>query len=174
MADYSFMKSGLGEGTGRLSEDEELAVLSILGVFVKEAMGHAVHYVHSAGRTAVQGRDILLALKYVACPSYAFMAKESILTDIQSMRQEFEEDEDGNDDGNDNDNDDDNDDGSDAEAYIDAEEGEDEEWTAACDADDDVVSRMNAASAEFDAWQPADDMSRITKRAIEKAERIYG
>ena len=143
-----------GRGDSGLLPSEQHAVRGILAIFTEEAVAHAARYAEDAGRSAVLPEDLILALKFVAVPSYGFMGRPDVQRRIM------------------------------AELLSDAESGDEEsseedeevpqEWTAAVsDNADDACNRMNAASEEFSAWQPTTVEGSVIKEAIIRAENMF-
>ena len=146
------LRSGLG-GPAPPDPQVVLAMQATLCVFCEAATRDAALYAEAAGRSVVTARDVAMGLKAQAVPSAAFWERPALvhefaehregLLDDMRREQEHEEEE---------------------------QEHEEEEvaWTRAPDGTA-IADRLHAAEAEFDEWNPTDQVELAVRRAICRA-----
>ena len=165
-ADLNFpMRSGFNILVQRaeLSEDEKTLVTAILMVFMEKAVRNSYTYVEAAGRRMVLPKDIILSLKHQALPSTGFWGTPDLMNKVQEMLQELHSD--------------DEDDEDDEAVEGDEEAVEEEEalpWTEAPSSHSPLCAQINAVDAQWDGWEPDNNIARIVKDAINNTVEQFG
>lgn len=160
MSDFSFMRSGLGDGepSNNVSPDFMRMVVSLMALLCEEALGTAATFAKACGRKQVTPEDTILALKY---ESHFFWDKDiddRFMERLSIEREHTYE------------TDDDESDESDDETAETADE--DEVFTDAfVSGDRELYDRVLDVAARWDTWNPDDVAKRMLKSAIDKTER---
>ena len=180
MSDYSFMRSGfdLVASQPTLTSSERQAVLSVLLVFFEKALRDAAQYVAAAGRRAVQGKDIVRALKLQALPESGFWDTPDLEARVSAYAVDLAATEGETDSDCDCDSDVASSEGaSDPDCRSAGSDGSDEAWTEAiAEGEGDIqtlCARMNAVEAAFEAWEPSTGIPAIVKEAITKTAEAF-
>ena len=166
------LASGRGDADPRaLGEDFERQIAVALCAFIRYSTEDALVYAELSGRSTVQPRDCLLALKSLAVGH--FWRKNDLPEVIQWATAQIDDPESSSDDESNEGDDSDAEDSKEDEHTCD----EEEVWCAAETAaevisdEQAVVARLNRADDEFDAWVPQNPMEMAVANAVIHSEQ---
>ena len=164
MSDYSFMKSGHGNGVGRhIEPEQETNILVLLAMFSSRAMENAAKYVDYCGRDGVTATDVVYGMRYEV---FEFTQNPNNQQDSIEIEAELDAIEDDSDD-----------DWEDIDDII-VPDGEIESYcrinpALINDANRDFVMKMHRYYEQWDQWVPDTPLLEILKRSIDKANNTF-
>lgn len=171
MSDYSFMKSGSGNGTyqdnseNNLDKKTENDILSLILVFIEDATKLSVTYSNHANRNKATVKDLSLALKVRAFHGDEFWNLPDVQEKIQSAQDFINEEEEYTESNEDEDMEISNDDADNMEA----EEEEYIEFSlSSCTCK--ICKDMNEIDSKWGTWEPTDNINKILKKHINEIE----
>lgn len=152
MADYSFMRTGNNQDSNdQLNQKIIDDHMTLLTIFMEDAMHMAATYVEHSGRRGVSSNDIALGLKVRAVHGDQFWNRDDIQQKIRETEEGLRE----------------------MEEEDSEEETEDiseivEEWRASTH-DCAICNTMNQIEPLWQNWNPTDRNNQAIKRAINQA-----
>ena len=164
MSDYSFMKTGFGGGASENKGEEisQLDILSLVSLFVENAMKTAGKHVEICNRDAITPQDIKYSLIY---ETRTWLKRKDLIENFNQMKKELEDEQ------NESDGEDDNED------YHD-ENREDELIVSDCmeferkeivdDENKEFLTNLYDYYDNWSDWQPQNVIENILKNAIDK------
>ncbi len=151
--DFDFALRSGNANQGPVDWDNAYSMMAIAAFFMEKATLAAGKYVELSGRQQITGKDMILCLKYTAIPSSNFWQTENLLSHVRAwkdrlMAEDSEEDES-------------------EDEFEEEEESLDFTYSTS---PDEFTQAVNRSEAEFEAWQPNDEMGQAVHRAIRRAE----
>ena len=175
-------KTGFGADDDSDSLDFLRKAAALIKVLMKQCMSTAEQFAHACGRTNILDRDVMLALKYEARMFFQRDFDADFMTALAEEQEhtyetdESEEEDEGEDE--EDEGEDEEDEGEDEEDEDESEEEEEEAWTGVCVSTDHALRVLHAQvvhhAAQWDAWQPTDQVQQFLKRSIDNTEAKCG
>ena len=177
--DFSFMKTGfIDENIYKISNKEKSEILSVLVIYMENAIKIAEKYVILNNRKLITNVDIILSLKSQALDNFEIWEKEEtkkslydtynkIFNELEESHDDEEDDEDEDDIDKDDVDEDDVDNDEEDDVY-DKIKGEDIDKN-----NQDFLNKINTIDDRWNKWEPTDQEHIILKSAIDKTENKF-
>lgn len=164
--DYSFMKTGMFDETtnASMTAEEKSQLLSILVLYMEKAIKIASIYIRFEGRTEMNDKDIILALKSQALDHNDVWEKEETRDELNNLYTRIM-----NDFSNQNDDVDEDDESQEEQD----ESQEDEDFEQTLEEKNSFYEKIQTVNERWKDWNPTDPELIILKNAINKTEKKF-